>query len=188
MDPSTKALRTNTYKGLNMGGTSDWAVDLQDYMPDPTPQGWQDFKLRISLGLNPVHYKGNRTGNWTTIQCTDPAVAFYGDFTPDKRWEMLDCDHAWSDAVAVWKKIDKPSNNLSFSRSIFNTHHGPQEADCRDISTKSNCDTIQKCEVDEGSGACSYEIINSFVTIHQVRGGFPHPQVQRTAFSCRPVD
>ncbi|KAF7337318.1 Glycoside hydrolase family 18 protein [Mycena sanguinolenta] len=33
MDDDTKASRTTTYQGLNMGGVSDWAVDLQAYLP-----------------------------------------------------------------------------------------------------------------------------------------------------------
>ncbi|KAJ6448445.1 glycoside hydrolase superfamily [Mycena sanguinolenta] len=37
MDDDTKASRTLTYKGLNMGGVSDWAVDLQAYLPPYTP-------------------------------------------------------------------------------------------------------------------------------------------------------
>ncbi|KAJ6448584.1 hypothetical protein C8R45DRAFT_1224651 [Mycena sanguinolenta] len=37
MDDDTKTSRTSTYKGLNMGGVSDWAVDLQAYLPAYTP-------------------------------------------------------------------------------------------------------------------------------------------------------
>ncbi|KAJ7505174.1 glycoside hydrolase superfamily [Mycena galericulata] len=37
MNDDTKASRTTTYQGLNMGGVSDWAVDLQAYLPAYTP-------------------------------------------------------------------------------------------------------------------------------------------------------
>lgn len=37
MNDATKASRTNLYRGLNMGGVSDWAVDLQAYLPPPSP-------------------------------------------------------------------------------------------------------------------------------------------------------
>ncbi|KAF8129376.1 glycoside hydrolase superfamily [Mycena galopus ATCC 62051] len=37
MTNATKASRTSVYQGLNMGGTSDWAVDLQSFLPAYTP-------------------------------------------------------------------------------------------------------------------------------------------------------
>ncbi|KAF8194786.1 glycoside hydrolase superfamily [Mycena galopus ATCC 62051] len=37
MTNDTKASRTTTYQGLNMGGVSDWAVDLQACLPAYTP-------------------------------------------------------------------------------------------------------------------------------------------------------
>ncbi|KAJ7494962.1 glycoside hydrolase superfamily [Mycena latifolia] len=37
MTNATKISRTSVYKGLNMGGTSDWAVDLQSFLPAYTP-------------------------------------------------------------------------------------------------------------------------------------------------------
>ncbi|KAJ7680181.1 hypothetical protein B0H14DRAFT_2655445 [Mycena olivaceomarginata] len=37
MSDATKATRTAMYKGLNMGGVSDWAVDLQAYLAPPSP-------------------------------------------------------------------------------------------------------------------------------------------------------
>ncbi|KAJ7890736.1 class V chitinase-like protein, partial [Mycena leptocephala] len=40
MTNATKTSRTSVYKGLNMGGTSDWAVDLQSFLPAYTPPDW----------------------------------------------------------------------------------------------------------------------------------------------------
>lgn len=37
MTNATKTSRTSVYKGLNMGGTSDWAVDLQSFLPAYIP-------------------------------------------------------------------------------------------------------------------------------------------------------
>ncbi|KAJ7802288.1 hypothetical protein B0H14DRAFT_2385596, partial [Mycena olivaceomarginata] len=37
MSDATKATRTAMYKGLNMGGVSDWAVDLQASLAPPSP-------------------------------------------------------------------------------------------------------------------------------------------------------
>lgn len=114
-----------------------------------------------------------RTGNWTTIQCTDPGVTGLVDHMPDERWAALDCDHAWSDSIAAWKNIDEPAGNLTFIESIFNTHHGPQRAECQELIVNSRCTKTILCEVHDGSGACSYEIINSLVTIHDVRDSRP---------------
>ncbi|KAJ6559463.1 glycoside hydrolase superfamily [Mycena vulgaris] len=37
MSNTTKASRTTLYKGMNMGGVSDWAVDLETYLTPPSP-------------------------------------------------------------------------------------------------------------------------------------------------------
>jgi hypothetical protein len=39
MDADTKAKRKVLYDTLNMGGTTDWATDLQDYHPVPLRGG-----------------------------------------------------------------------------------------------------------------------------------------------------
>ena len=33
MDPTVKAARSSIYKSFNLGGITNWAVDLQDYQP-----------------------------------------------------------------------------------------------------------------------------------------------------------
>ncbi|KAK3395608.1 hypothetical protein B0T20DRAFT_359271 [Sordaria brevicollis] len=126
-----------------------------------------------------------RTGNWTTIQCTDPAVRWLYKYAPDERWAALDCDHAWSDSIDVWKNIDEPAGTLTFIRSIFNTHHGPQRQECRDLIVNSRCTAWNLCEVHDGSGACSYEIVNSLEWIqhHYSRYGNILTEMARTLSS-----
>lgn len=170
MDPTTKASRISLYQGLDMGGVSDWAVDLEDFQPDPIPQGWSDFIMQIKLGNDP-YIEGNRTGNWTSLSCDDPAVEGVGQFTADQRWGMLDCDDAWSDAITVWKTIDRPSGNLSFGLSIANTYHTAELSDCGSLTADSNCDSTITCSQAQGkgSGPAGYEVTNSLVVVHEVR-------------------
>lgn len=75
MTANTKASRTNTYRGYNMGGTSEWAIDLEKFIPSPnsidivnyvnTAPG--EFYSKIdcnSTCLNPVD-------TWTSQQISD---------------------------------------------------------------------------------------------------------------------
>ncbi|PKY00745.1 glycoside hydrolase [Aspergillus campestris IBT 28561] len=54
MSPAIKAARKTLYKNLNMGGSSDWATDLQEYN-DPPNNGttWADFKEMVNNGEDP---------------------------------------------------------------------------------------------------------------------------------------
>ncbi|EAW24042.1 uncharacterized protein NFIA_036140 [Aspergillus fischeri NRRL 181] len=54
MSPATKASRKSLYKGLNMGGTADWATDLQQYNDPPTRGGilvenWATWKTATKI-------------------------------------------------------------------------------------------------------------------------------------------
>jgi GH18 family chitinase len=44
MNPQIKAARQSLYQGLSMGGTTDWASDLEAYNDVPAPStSWTDF-------------------------------------------------------------------------------------------------------------------------------------------------
>lgn len=175
MDDSVKSTRTDLYKFYSLGGITDWAVDLQEFQPDPVVEGWDVFKLQVKLGSDP-YIKGERTGNWTEMHCTDPAVVGQLDFTPDQRWRMLDCDSAWRDAVEVWKTYHKP-NRVRFTVSLWDTFHGTQVGHCQTLTDGTNCDHTVLCAEHKGSGPAAYEIMNSLIIIHQVwehlRRGMP---------------
>lgn len=69
MDDDVKASRTNTYKGLAMGGVTDWASDLQKYNDPPArSKSWTMFLARVKAGQDPSDI-GGRNGNWTKISC-----------------------------------------------------------------------------------------------------------------------
>jgi hypothetical protein len=169
MDPTNKASRIAFYQALAMGGVSDWAVDLEDYQPDPIPAGWSNFILQVKLGGDP-YIEGDRTGNWTSLTCTDKSVEGVANFTADQRWGMMDCDNTWSDAINVWRTIDAVSHNLNFIQSIANTYHINELSNCGTLVQDANCDSTIVCTQAQGtgSGPGGYEVANSLIMIHEV--------------------
>lgn len=54
MDDSVKSSRMATYKGLAMGGITDWATDLQKYNDAPPRAGsWAKFLADVKVGTDP---------------------------------------------------------------------------------------------------------------------------------------
>jgi hypothetical protein len=175
MEPDIVANRISIYQGFNMGGSSTWAVDLDEYMPPPIPQGVDYFIRQIKTGGNPFA-QGNRTGNWTSATCDDPGVQGKRVFTPVQRWYMLDCENAWSDALDVWRNLDKPLTTVNFTTSITDTLHVRQKSGCSSLADNSanNCNVGVECNDAVGSGSgdagiSGYEVYNSLISIHQVR-------------------
>ncbi|KAF2168013.1 glycoside hydrolase family 18 protein [Zasmidium cellare ATCC 36951] len=163
MDDSIKASRANLYKGLNMGGTTDWATDLQTYNDPPSSLStWQNFFSDVKNDVDP--YSGPRTGNWTSIQCTADVVHHIGDYTPAVRWSEMDCPDAWSNVIAAWNTIWKPKG-WTFSESVMTIIDQRQDVDCGIIGFESNCFPTVLCYTDVDVGACAYELFNGFVFI-----------------------
>ncbi|KAF7561921.1 hypothetical protein G7046_g2225 [Stylonectria norvegica] len=184
MGPKTKASRATLYRSLNMGGTSDWATDLERYNDVPKQaKSWADFKLNVKAGMDPYQV-GKRHGNWTSVTCTDQGVEDLRDLTPSQRWGMLDCSDAWNDAVNVWKTVDKPARRISFSQSISNTLHGPEDSECGNLKADTNCANTVQCNdfVGSGTGAAAYEVWNSLIQIHEMYANF-HEALYKAAGS-----
>ncbi|EFQ99440.1 hypothetical protein MGYG_02452 [Nannizzia gypsea CBS 118893] len=111
-----------------------------------------------------------RTGNWTELTCDEPAVLGDNLFTPSQRWGMLDCSHAWQDAINTWKTYDRPrarGDRTAFLRSIFDTIEGPKEADCG-ILHGTKCWSPLTCSSfdQKGTGPAAYMI---WISITQVQ-------------------
>ncbi|KAH8649114.1 glycoside hydrolase superfamily, partial [Xylariales sp. PMI_506] len=174
MDADTKKERQSLYRLFQMGGTTEWATDLEDYLSPPAGlDSWFDFTTQIKLGGDP-YIEGTRTGNWTSLTCSDPAVEGVGQLTPAQRWAEMDCDNAWMDAINVWKTVDRISANLTFSQSIANTFHVAENANCGSLVSHSNCDATITCQgaVGVGSGPGGYEVWNTMVLIHEAYANF----------------
>ncbi|KAL4877049.1 hypothetical protein BJY04DRAFT_231180 [Aspergillus karnatakaensis] len=174
MSPQTKASRTNMYRILAMGGTSDWATDLQAYNDPPGEwKSWADFKMAIKNGEDP-NQVGDRTGNWTEIPCTDKAVANPLSMSPSERWERLDAKHAWADVIEVWKAEHRDKSTYTFTASLSSIIKGPPNAQCGTLLESSNCGQTLQCDGFEtmSSGAAGWLIWNSLVVVHQMYASY----------------
>nr|POE96544.1 killer toxin subunits alpha/beta [Quercus suber] len=173
MDDSIKADRSAIYKGIAMGGTADWATDLQKYNDPPAHAGsWMNYRNNIKLHIDPVEV-GERNGNWSQLNCDDPAVTDIRTLTPQQRWAKADCGDAFSDIMKVWQ-TDK--GKRSFSESVSDTIHGPESADCGGILDQ-NCGHTIQCT----KGPAQYLIWDSFVAINQIYTNYHNALVSAAA-------
>ncbi|OTA05027.1 chitinase [Trichoderma parareesei] len=172
MSNGIKASRASLYKSLAMGGTTNWATDLQEYNDPPfVASSWGVLINDVLMGIDPTE-EGDRTGNWTSLTCSDPAVRDALWMGCAQRWSELDADDAWKDTIKVWTQYDE--GRLNFSASIMRTFHVSNNADCGLLAKDSGCDESQPCGYFEGmdgfggSGPAAYLIYNSFVVINQI--------------------
>lgn len=178
MSHETKVSRQAAYKSLNLGGTTNWASDLETYhKPPANAADWPTFLYSVKSGINPYQGggkgvgHGGGTGNWTDVPCTAHAVQDVRTLSPSQRWNMMDCPGAWKDAIRVWETVDRGKTGLKFSQSVMTTINGPEMVDCGSLSIPDNCGQTLQCNgfYTTDSGAGGYEIWNSFVIIHEVR-------------------
>ncbi|KUL82858.1 hypothetical protein ZTR_09196 [Talaromyces verruculosus] len=170
MDSTIKSECVGFYQGLEMGGGTLWASDLSEYNSAPYPStSWTNFVELAGIGTDP-YAEGNRTGNWTTLTCSDPSVTDLKDLTSEERWYKMDSPNAWADAVDVWLKVDQPAKSLTFTESISNTLHAPEMAACGGYKDTSNCVQTYTCAgvIGDGTGLAGYEIWNSMVIVHEL--------------------
>lgn len=90
MDDSIRASRVTFYQALELGGAFLWAANLLKFNNAPYPStSWPKSIILAGIG-NDSYAEGNRTGNWTTLICPDPAVQNVS-MTTDQRRNQLDC-------------------------------------------------------------------------------------------------
>ncbi|KAI0182679.1 chitinase [Xylaria flabelliformis] len=166
MSESRKTTRAALYQSLKMGGTTDWAIDLQTYRDVPKgDKGWSNWILAINAGLDPS-YEGDRGGNWTDLLCTDPVITQSQRYTPAEQWQMLDCQDAWDDAVQTWRDLYRDEGGSTFSRVIAEIFRYPI-TDCGELDD-GGCNSFQQCNMDAGTGPAGSLVWNSLVTTHLV--------------------
>ncbi|THC89244.1 hypothetical protein EYZ11_011312 [Aspergillus tanneri] len=186
MSPATKASRKSLYKGLNMGGTTNWATDLQQYNDLPTRgvvlvENWAAWKTGIKNNEDPWQV-GDRTGNWTDLHCTDQAVVDKRTLSPSERWNRIDAPHAWADAIDVWKTIDR-GTQMAFTASISDTLDGPEIVNCGTLQSTSDCGDTKQCKEfdNNGAGPAGYLIWNSLVYVHELYQSYHNALFQAAA-------
>jgi len=179
MSPEIRDARIGMYKGMNMGGSVNWATDLEEYLdpPEGVP-GWGFLKMAVKSGGNPVRRAGDRHGNWTELTCDDPYVVEIPDYTPQERWGAMDATDAWNDIVTDWRNYrdgPKPAAKLGFTSFVVYLIGGPPTADCGELESMS-CTGAWACNMfydDRKTGPAAAFIWNSLVGISTVRGPFP---------------
>ncbi len=85
MNKDTKSLRTDLYQRLNMGGVSDWAVDLQEFVEAPTP----------TVPSSPS--APAESGSFTDPVTIDGAINPYLKNCTDMQKSLI--DEAWAEAA-----------------------------------------------------------------------------------------
>lgn len=193
MTPAILASRTALYKGLSLGGTTNWASDLQTFNDAPgNMPNWDEFLLAVKTGINPLSElavdSSQVTGNWTNLTCTDPAVVNVLTMSSEERWDGMDCPDAWNDVISVWNNVDI-NTGVYLSASISASINGPENSNCGSLAATSNCDRILLCKDVEGttgSGPAAYEIWNSLVYVHEIYETFHDTIIQAAALSLDP--
>lgn len=184
MNEAVRASRTNKYKGLNMGGTTNWAVDLDKFHEPPKLIEDSDLTLDWDVMKRNIKRQGNalacdlelRTGTWVTKECTEDVAAHPSRWLPSERWEGLDCGSAWKDAQARWLTCDKPAGNLTFSQSVSQFFKMNEKSKCNDLAAVTNCDPDRECQAhhsgldvkEDWTGAGAYLVWNALAQVHAV--------------------
>ncbi|KXJ89088.1 hypothetical protein Micbo1qcDRAFT_213428 [Microdochium bolleyi] len=141
MSPATKKTRAALYAGWGLGGTTDWATDLQKYHDVPAPaQSWSSFKQAIINKEDPL-LDPTRNGDWTKKDCSDYYVvneqAVELDVTT--MWNGLSADAAWNDVKRIWL-ADRGKGGTFFSSLKGTLKTEADSASCGDVSG-SDCGT-----------------------------------------------
>ncbi|RAH64784.1 glycoside hydrolase family 18 protein [Aspergillus aculeatinus CBS 121060] len=182
MSDGIKASRRSLYKGLAMGGTTDWATDLQKNNSPPYPaKSWAGVIDDVVLDKDP-YVEGNRTGNWTFLTCSDPAIQDALYMPCAQRWSELDASDAWSDAISIWDNIDEQKltgsdDERKFSYSLMNTFHVGESTNCGLVAPGGSCSDTYPCSVFEGfgsggSGPAAMVIYESLTVINSMYSQF----------------
>lgn len=158
MDIDTLVSRTDMYRSLNFGGTTNWAIDLA-------------FSINASSqGGNSGNGDGSGTKSYIpsdTCQNSSNPAAKNQFLSGNVRWEELGADKAWSDAVAWWKgPSDKGGKSFTAAFSIyFGLDH---QMECAEVSAGNGCDDYILCNNANGASPAGLLIMNSFAVISKV--------------------
>ncbi|KAK1622668.1 putative necrosis-inducing factor-domain-containing protein [Colletotrichum phormii] len=141
-----------------MGGTTDWATDLQEY-----------HDLAAS-GLAPKS-DFTRNSNWTEFDCTHIYATDQLHRDVDELWLGLGADAAWEDVVRIWEDIDSGYSNTSLLSSVHATLKIETGAlDCGSLlGVECNTDGCSKGMDGDSSGPAAQLIWISLVITRNIR-------------------
>jgi hypothetical protein len=123
MDDKLKASRTNTYKGLNMGGTIDWAIDLDKLYPPPSAAanlgiGWSAFKDNILSGRpSTCADRNNPQGAFMKADCPGDVLDEL-DYSVKEQWDAAAAQSLFDWAIKVWKGCYTGKEKVRLDRGL----------------------------------------------------------------------
>ncbi|KAK4195986.1 family 18 putative glycoside hydrolase [Triangularia verruculosa] len=178
MSDATKRLRAAVYTALGMGGTTDWASDLQVFNDAPSPsESWtgpSGHITMLSAGLDPKLNGSDMTppGRWKTYDCTHPVITnLHTIGTPSYRWHALDTDTAWKEGIKLYKEIFRPQEFMLMEAFEEIFHLGASIKCTNFLKTGDNCDNAVECSSGlDGpkSGPAAKLIFDALIYIHQM--------------------
>ncbi|KAL2847859.1 putative necrosis-inducing factor-domain-containing protein [Aspergillus pseudoustus] len=163
----------NLYTAWGLGGTSDWATDLQEYHPVPRPAtSWAALNRLIMIGQNPKK-DPTRNGNWTDFNCKHDVIDHKLQYTPSKR---------------IWKETDKKNHN-TFVESLSDTLGVGDHAHCggkiSDSCVAVGCESVFN---DDTSGPVAQFIWNSIVELHMLYKDYDDGLTEAMAYLSLQMD
>ncbi|PTD02778.1 Killer toxin subunits alpha/beta [Fusarium culmorum] len=189
MSPSTKMARETVYKAFGMGGTTDWAVDLQEYHDVPKPsKSWAIFKEDAASGYDPL-LDNERTGNWTKMNCNSPVIRDFKGYTAPGVWREAGTDGAWKDLLKIWYDLDK-DRGYTLSESITTNLRLTPRPNCHQLKD-TECDQLVEC-IDtmnsDLSGPAGMFIVNSMARIHKMYRSYYDAVTEAAVFIAFDLD
>ncbi|KAJ6140241.1 hypothetical protein N7471_006727 [Penicillium samsonianum] len=189
MSATTKAVRAALYAAWGLGGTSDWAVDLQTYNEPPNPaKTWLGFFKRVVAGEDPK-VDDTRNGNWTDFDCTHKMVIHPTAYLPSDQWKNLNADAAWADVVRIWTDTDQHKKGVKFIQSVSETLHMGKGSNCGQL-TEDSCVALDCPAGANGdtSGPAAQLIWDSLVRIHHLHKDYYETLFQAGVITTTALD
>ncbi|KAM0463941.1 hypothetical protein ACHAO4_000666 [Trichoderma viride] len=151
MTLNTTSGRQAKYKGLNFGGTTNWAVDLQSWM----------------LPFDPVNVLASNV-DWEKV----PAKSLCNDINRSASgwWDDAGCDSAWKAAIKYWNSVSPANQKLhGFSAEIanfFNSSKNSINMQCNSLNVDNGCSADAGPSCGDPVSPAGYLILTSFTHIN----------------------
>ena len=169
MSEDVKQERQVFYQALGIGGSVNWATDLEEYRSPPSGiSSWLSMKSLVSAGLDP-NTSGDRNGNWTELKCDNNAWVDWTNLSPEERWDQMDAPTAWSDLIEVWK--DEEGGGSDFTDIIKANTGYPFAFGCGSFADGSGCTQEMECDSEDlgpRKGVAGIAIANALTKVKAV--------------------
>lgn len=169
MSEDVKKERQVFYQALGIGGSVNWATDLEQYRDPPSGiSSWLNMRTFIAAGMDP-NTSGDRNGNWTELGCDNIAWLDWTHLSSEERWNQMDAPTAWSDLIQVWE--DNRDDDLKFTDIVRQNTGYSHPFGCGSIDGALGCTQQMTCDSEKlgpRKGVAGVAIANSLVQIKAV--------------------